>query len=280
MYAIILLVAGIYSLVHLNTLTDKILGTLLCLGGSIWGCEFPDIDSPKSIPRRHHPIIGIFFELFNIEHRGKFSHSILSETLFWFAVWFLAIIGITFIDNQYQTYIIKAIIVIGLAQVINKITVDSHALFKSNVFKTGQFILLLRYYCTIDKEYAKQLQYRQLNPSDELVFKVLSYILSIFIVMTLPNEKSNLLIFTSLFIFGILTGVYSHLFGDISTYQGIWLGWHKQVHPVKTLAQLPFFNLMIPNQGKTGGAWEDRFRIVTSLIVLILFVILILNLFN
>lgn len=50
----------------------------VCYSGSVFGSEFPDIDSPGSIPARKHFFIQKLFKLFQVKHRGKFSHDFTS----------------------------------------------------------------------------------------------------------------------------------------------------------------------------------------------------------
>lgn len=50
----------------------------VCYRGSVFGSEFPDIDSPGSIPARKHYLIQKIFKLFKVKHRGKFSHDFTS----------------------------------------------------------------------------------------------------------------------------------------------------------------------------------------------------------
>ena len=50
----------------------------VCYLGALFGAEFPDIDSPGSIPARKHYFIRRLFKLFQVKHRGVFSHDFIS----------------------------------------------------------------------------------------------------------------------------------------------------------------------------------------------------------
>lgn len=49
---------------------------------SLFGAEFPDIDSPGSIPSQRHPVLQKLFKMFGVKHRGKFSHDFGSLLIF------------------------------------------------------------------------------------------------------------------------------------------------------------------------------------------------------
>ena len=50
----------------------------VCYLGSLFGAEYPDIDSPGSIPARKHYFIRRLFKLFQVKHRGVYSHDFIS----------------------------------------------------------------------------------------------------------------------------------------------------------------------------------------------------------
>lgn len=56
---------------------------LVGLLGAMYGAKFPDFDSPTSRASREHKIESSLFRVFGVKHRGKFSHDITVQTLFW-----------------------------------------------------------------------------------------------------------------------------------------------------------------------------------------------------
>lgn len=54
---------------------------LVCYHASVFGSEYPDIDSPGSIPARKHFFLQKMFKLFKVKHRGKYSHDFISLLL-------------------------------------------------------------------------------------------------------------------------------------------------------------------------------------------------------
>lgn len=277
---ILLIVSGLYASLNITGLINQILCTLLCISGGLFGAEFPDIDSPSSIPRRHHPIIGILFTTFGVQHRGKFSHSILSQTIFWLFFAIAATLTINSVTGTYRALVAKIIIIIGLWQIISTMLIFGEVLFKSDVLKKMQLFKFLMFYMTEDKDIASEIHYRKLSKQAELIHSATALIFAGIIAMAIPNDLTQISQMTLIYFLGVYFGVLSHLFCDISTYQGIWLGWRKQIKPIQTLIRIPLLNLMIPDGGKTGGRWENRFRIMTSTIVIILFFILITLLAN
>lgn len=71
-----------------NISDNVLIGTLILVGysASTFGGEFPDIDSPTSVPARRYPLIHKIFRLFGVKHRGKFSHDFASIGLFFGAL--------------------------------------------------------------------------------------------------------------------------------------------------------------------------------------------------
>lgn len=50
---------------------------------SLFGAEFPDIDSPGSKAAQRNRILSHVFKAFGVKHRGKFSHDFVVQTAFW-----------------------------------------------------------------------------------------------------------------------------------------------------------------------------------------------------
>lgn len=62
---------------------------MACYRGSVFGAEFPDIDSPGSIPARKHFFLQKLFRFFKIKHRGKFSHDFTSLLIVFGSIYLL-----------------------------------------------------------------------------------------------------------------------------------------------------------------------------------------------
>ena len=71
-----------------------VIGTLgavvVAMTASKFGAEFPDIDSKQSKPAQKHKILRSIFEAFGVKHRGRFSHDVVVQTLFWSLILFIA----------------------------------------------------------------------------------------------------------------------------------------------------------------------------------------------
>lgn len=82
-----------------NISDNVLIGTLIVMGysASTFGGEFPDIDSPTSVPARRYPLIHKIFRVFGVKHRGKFSHDYASIALFFSII----LVGLNFLMNNF-----------------------------------------------------------------------------------------------------------------------------------------------------------------------------------
>ena len=62
--------------------------------GSQFGAGFPDLDLKGSVPDKKNPLLGKIIRGCGATHRGKFSHSLDSQTIFWFIIYMLGIHGL------------------------------------------------------------------------------------------------------------------------------------------------------------------------------------------
>lgn len=69
--------------------------------GSLFGAEFPDIDSPGSIPARKHFILQKIFKFFKVKHRGKFSHDFTSLAILFGSLYLLVDKGLGLIMEMF-----------------------------------------------------------------------------------------------------------------------------------------------------------------------------------
>lgn len=103
---------GLIPEVNLGDSSSQIVGDAIlamiymwvAYSAALFGAEFPDIDSPGSIPAQRHPILKMMFKYGGVKHRGKFSHDFTSLGLLFGGMYFLAdgVIGgvmKTFLEN-------------------------------------------------------------------------------------------------------------------------------------------------------------------------------------
>lgn len=266
--------AGIYA----NQMSDKdlVLNTAVCtlliIKGGMFGAEFPDCDSPRSLPTQHYPWINYIFRLCHVNHRGKFSHSILSATLFWsaLAVLMSSLVMIGSKDGN-LVLLVQMFIVLQLATIIKEILLLLDGLFNSKVMQLIGLLPFLEYIATADDDYARQAGYKKPNQTKKIVFFILSIILASPLITILGDTQKDLMIYILMFILGCYVGHVSHWFCDLSTKAGVWVGWKTQIKPIKFLSHIPIFGpLMIPDEGKTGSKWENRYRFLMSALDLFL----------
>ena len=85
-----LAVAGVTGTFDEVGLLGTLVGVGVAMAGSKFGAEFPDIDSKQSKPAQKHKIHRSIFETFGVKHRGRFSHYVVVQTLFWSLILFVA----------------------------------------------------------------------------------------------------------------------------------------------------------------------------------------------
>lgn len=85
-------------------LSGLTLGASLYVGykGAMFGAGFPDLDLKGTTPDRKHPIVGKIMRGCGATHRGKFSHSWDSQTIFWFIMYMLSMYGLNHISTSYN----------------------------------------------------------------------------------------------------------------------------------------------------------------------------------
>lgn len=59
-----------------------------------FGACFPDLDSKKSVPSQKYPLLAAIFQFFGVKHRGTFSHSFLSLTMIFLALFAFVTLGV------------------------------------------------------------------------------------------------------------------------------------------------------------------------------------------
>lgn len=271
------------------------MSVILTLSGAVFGAEFPDIDSASSIPRRKHPFFACFFKFFNIQHRGRFSHSVLSETLFWGAilggVYFLlqSLSGLD--DSNY--YFVMLAFKIFFAAAIGKqlLTIFGavNSLLHSQISSFSGLANFALFIMTNDNQYAKLAKYRQPNAFEQRILWVLSYgVGAVLVMLLMPVDNttkatliSNTTYYAGIYLIGVWAGVMSHMLMDVSTREGIYIFWTNRFSPAKQMERIPILKLFVPNnQFRTGSGWETVVRIIVSIIDIILIVLLVAKLIN
>lgn len=82
----------------------------IALKASMFGAEFPDLDSPGSTPSRKHKILSSMFKISGVKHRGKFSHDFVSQTILWGIIYGLvSYVGSTYAVNEIGLFILSAV---------------------------------------------------------------------------------------------------------------------------------------------------------------------------
>lgn len=67
--------------------------------GQEFGAGFPDLDLKGTAPDKKHPIIGKLIRGCGATHRGKFSHSLDSQTIFWGLILILGMYGLNILST-------------------------------------------------------------------------------------------------------------------------------------------------------------------------------------
>lgn len=191
---------------------------------ALFGSEFPDIDSPGSVPARHWVIIRRVFKVFNIKHRGKFSHDFIFLGLFFLLMY---LVGDYLLGIGNENTVTTMVAMIGLSYFISK-DIANELVFKfvKNRKRRGRVSFIIGFFLTIViLMVIGVLGYMPSGGSGQLI-KSTSFVGSIYRVF---------IIFT-------LIGAYSHLFADLLTNEGVnILG--KSIQParfVMRVNKLPF----------------------------------------
>lgn len=273
---IVFLISGMYSVLNLKTPNDQLVGVLLCLSGGIIGCELPDCDSPSSKPSQHYPWLHLIFELFHVEHRGKFSHSWLSQTLVCLFLFIFSCLGLQTMTTQNANLTIKIIIWLALENILNVTFLYFYQLFKSDTFKNGEIFGYLMYLMTDDKEYKKRINFKQPNAPTKLSIRIFAFVVSAVFALLIPVAGTHLLTLLGLFIFGLWWGIISHLIMDTLTLNGTWLDWSHQIRPIAVARHIPILKPII-GKGTTNSPYETKIRVVVSILDLVCFFVLIIS---
>lgn len=228
-----------------------------------FGSEFPDCDSPGSIPARKHPFIASTMRMFGIKHRGKFTHDYFSLALF-----FGAIFAGTYFSTKHMVQMV--------ASGNHLATVISQGLLFLILYNLGDEMV---------SKYKFIVLKGRLSKGKELLYRVLT-ILALTVILTVSGFINPLSLFSSSEVIGttILTatmlrifvvfswvGAYSHLFADMLTNEGVSI-FGLRLAPAKVVLKLKKIPLIGPfllqTDLKTGSAYEDFCSLTVSILTI------------
>lgn len=207
--------------------------TYLAYRSSLFGAEFPDIDSPGSVPARKWVIIRRIFSAFDIKHRGKFSHDYISLAVFFGAFYLLGKLASMFL---YANDGLTIMVTIGLLFFIGK---DIGNVTAFNVIKKRKGVKST----LLDRKRSR------LSFLIGFVFTVVMFfVLKIFGYV--PDGSMGGSIQSSAFVYRVYgvfvvftwIGAYSHLFADMMTNEGVNI-FGKRISPARVVLafnKIPF----------------------------------------
>lgn len=221
------------------SISDNILvGTLIIMGYSAatFGGEFPDIDSPTSVPARRYPTIRRIFNAFGVKHRGKFSHDYISLAILFGTILAGAMVAFNMFWNSWVVMFPIALYILHFygREVGNE----------------------LAFHLVKDKKKRKQAR-TFFNLISMAILGVIFVIMGWFPISSNPSTllqaSSALKPITYVTIVFAWVGAYSHLFADMLTNEGVYLFW-RRLSPAKwvmALNKVPFLLPLII----TGFSW-------------------------
>jgi len=265
-------ILGLIPIISFKMSSSEMLMIVLCgvvgMRGALFGAEFPDIDSPTSIPRQKHKIIGRIFDLCGVKHRGKYSHDYLSIGLTFVIIYFLVhITGERFVqaivEGNTTLGTLAYLGVLFFVYVVANMVVDT-ILWVANLVKNK------RMWAIVNK---KRVVISLMISAPLVLILTLTGVFdikSVFGSISLKQSLSSAMILvTSLKIYTIfsLVGAYSHLFADMLTKDGVSICFVK-ISPmgiISNVRKIPILGkFLVPLDPKTGGRWEDIVRYVVT----------------
>lgn len=269
----------------LNELIIITIGLYAAVKGAIFGSEMPDTDHPTSIPARKHPIWAFVYKMGRkltgeesgqtnrfkkkwFAHRGIMSHDYVVHLLFWGLVLVLVkLLGSASTDlmmnHGWFMWAVYALIVLIIWS------------FAGDILNFAQFILAQ---AGVEVPENKLVRIGVFAGAVGIVFVVMNRVLggSFMDILTLNLDAATSSLVMMWFFYGAeifiiftLIGCWSHLFGDMITVSGVYLGTH-QIRPMsmfKILTKIPGLNLAFDGF-RTGGPWE---RLNNTIITIVIF---------
>lgn len=262
-----------------------LIGLYAAMKGAIFGSEMPDTDHPTSIPARKHPILSQYFELGRkitkedgsgkgpkkkwYAHRGIMSHDYIVHLIQWSLLYMLVtfLSGYTMVQIAEGNSMITVLIYLAIIVILWSFTGDLHHLthyvlnksgvkVKENILvRLGIFVLAMVVVLSVlSKNFGGTIMdiatFNLDLGTSSLIAMWFFYAVKIFIIFT-------------------FVGCVSHLFGDMITVSGVYLGTIR-IQPMgmfKILTKIPGLNLAFDGF-RTGGPWE---KINNTIITIIIF---------
>lgn len=260
------------------------IGLYAAMKGAIFGSEAPDTDHPTSIPARKHPILAKYFEIGRkitnedgsgkgpkkkwYAHRGIMSHDYLVHIIRWGILY--AVVSFISVYTMQQIAsgndLITVLIYISMIVIIWSFTGDLHHLTNYVLNKAG------------------------VKVGDSVLVRVGIFVLAMIIVLSVIANNfggalTDILMFNldlgtasliamwffyavKIFIIFTCVGCISHLFGDMITVSGVYLGTFpiKPMGMFKILTKIPGLNLAFDGF-RTGGPWEKINNTIITIVI-------------
>lgn len=266
--------------------TDIFMLVVCCylgMRGALFGAEFPDIDSPGSVPAHKHPVIRKIFEFFHVKHRGKFSHDYFSLLLlFGGSLFVLSFAGRRWIDSIVSgSTLWGTISYMSLVVFVWMVALDLVDFLKwlANLMQNR------RMWAVLHKKRFVIGFWNVVWLSGVLwvagVFKLGALFTGNIDLSSGIQSAMILLAAFKVYIIFAWAGAYSHLFADMTTKSGVSI-FFIPVAPAKValkLKKVPLVGrLLVPTDFKTGTGWEDLNRYVATVLCVPAFILAVLAL--
>lgn len=267
-----------------NDLFMLIVCLYIGMRGALFGAEFPDIDSKSSIPRKKHPLIGRIFDATGVKHRGKYSHDFLSIGLTFGIMYILvAVVGDHFINEVATGNTIAGVIAYaGLLIFVWVLAMNSidFVLWIANTMNNKKM------WAIVNKN---RIKYGAIVGVLLMVILFFSGVISVKALMggveinqSLPAAIMLVASF-KVYIAFALAGAYSHLFADMLTKSGVSI-FFKKLAPMAVISNVRKIpkvgKMLVPLDPKTGGEYENKVRLIVTIICIPATVIAIVSVVN
>ena len=213
------------------SMSDNILvGALIVFGYSAatFGGEFPDIDSPTSVPARRYPMLRRIFNAFGVKHRGKFSHSFASLAILFGLILTGAMVAFNYF---WSSWLVMLPIALYICYFYGR--------------EVGNEVA---YFMVKDKNRQKGAR-RVFSLISAVAMVVIFSVMGWFPVTsnpaTLLQATSALKPITYVTIIFAWVGAYSHLFADMLTNEGVYV-FYTKISPAKWVMRLNKVPFLIP----------------------------------
>lgn len=248
--------------------------TILCacymgMSGALFGARFPDVDSASSIPARRHPLIRKIFVMFNIKHRGRYSHDYMTIGLTFIILYLIVsfggtrLLGILATDQIFANYITYACCIVFVYLIGNDLV--DFLQWIANMTKNRKMWAIL---------------------DSKRLFYALSFMVFIFVCLFVGGVLSPIqlmqgtdlaatmsmatlmIVSFKLYVLFAWAGAYSHLFADMTTKEGVYF-FTVKLAPARVILKvkrIPLIGkLLVPTEFTTGSGWEDFNATVISI---------------